>query len=124
MNQSRRAANENNASSAGPGRATDRPGLAYSDVCNQLTGRWTNLEPDSSLLAEALGVIVARCRAAELPALSAVVVHKTGDKMPGNGYFTAAHPGIEDPLKRQVAWARELGEVKKASYPPSLDALK
>jgi len=47
-----------------------------SDVCGRLTGRWANLEPDSPLLAEALGLIVHRCRDAEppLPALSAVVV--------------------------------------------------
>jgi hypothetical protein len=91
----------------------------YSDVCGRLTGRWANLEPDSPLLAEALGLIVHRCRDAEppLPALSAVVVHKGGDRMPCNGYFTAAHPGIDDPLKRQIAWARELADVHKATYP-------
>jgi len=94
-------------------------------VCGQLAGRWASLEPDSALLAEALGVIVSRCRGANpsLPALSAVVVHKTGDKMPGSGYFTAAHPGVADPILRQVTWARELVEVKKASYPPRLDDL-
>jgi hypothetical protein len=98
---------------------------SYSDVCGRLTGRWVNLEPDSPLLAEALGLIVDRCRQAEppLPALSAVVVHKGGDKMPGNGYFTAAHQGIEDPLERQIAWARELADVHKATYPPHLDDL-
>jgi hypothetical protein len=99
--------------------------ISYSDVCARLTGRWANLEPDSPLLAEALGIVVHRCRDAEppLPALSAVVVHKGGDKMPGNGYFAAAHPGIDDPLKRQVAWARELGEVHRTTYPPRLDDL-
>src|ERR1044071_2357445 len=40
---------------------------SYSDVCTRLTGRWANLEPDSPLLAEALGLIVHRCRNAEPP---------------------------------------------------------
>ena len=97
--------------------------VSYSDVCGQLTGRWAGLDPDSALLAEALGNIVERCRNKNLPALSAVVVHKSGDKMPGNGYFVAAHGNIGDPILRQVAWATELGQVRKATYPPHLDAL-
>ena len=97
--------------------------IAYIDVCNQLTGGWANLEPDSALLSAALGLIVDRCRGVGLPALSAVVVHKTGDKMPGNGYFTAAHGGIDDPLARQVAWAQELIQVHSATYPATLDDL-
>ena len=91
--------------------------VSYSDVCNRLTGQWVNLPPDSPLLAAALGLIVDRCHDVELPALSAVVVHKTGDKMPGNGYFIAAHPGIDDPLVRVVEWGKELALVHKAKYP-------
>lgn len=97
--------------------------IPYSDLCSRLTGRWANLSPDSEMLAEALGVIVNRCRAAGMPALSAVVIHKGKDKMPGNGYFAVAHPGIDDLLKRQIAWATELGVVQQTTYPPDLDGL-
>lgn len=104
-------------------RPHSRGTISYSEVCSQLTGKWAGLNPDSELLAAALGVIVSNCRGVGLPALSAIVVHKDGDKMPGNGYFSAAHPGLSDLPQRQIAWANELGAVHQANYPPALDDL-
>ena len=105
-------------------RARTRNGsIAYSEVCDHLGGRWAGLEPRSQMLAAALGEIVARCRSAGLPALSALVVHAGGDKRPGNGYFAAAHPGVDDPIMREVEWAREFQAAHAATYPASFDAL-
>jgi hypothetical protein len=91
--------------------------ISYSDLCAGLTGRWAGLDPRSTLLAQALGAIVRRCRVAKLPALSALVVHAGSDKRPGTGYYEAAHPGIDDPMAREVAWAKEFDAAHKATYP-------
>jgi len=97
--------------------------ISYSDLCAALSGRWAGLDPRSMLLAQALGTIVKRCRDADLPALSALVVHASSDKRPGNGYYEAAHPGINDPMAREVAWATEFAAAHKASYPARFDQL-
>jgi hypothetical protein len=97
--------------------------ICYQDVCARLHSRWPGLEPDSVMLAAALGLIVEACRVAGLPALSAVVVHKGGDRMPGNGYFEAAHPDVDDPLLRPAAWAREFDAVHTTTYPEDLQDL-
>ena len=72
------------------------------------------------MLAHALGHIVEKCRASDLPALSAVVVHKGSDARPGNGYYEAAHPDIDDPMEREVTWANEFEAVHRAKYPEAL----
>jgi hypothetical protein len=97
--------------------------ISYGDVCRGLPPEWNWVTPDSEILATALGIIVERCRAAGLPALSAVVVHAGGDHRPGNGYFVVAHPGDDDPLKREIAWANEFQAVHKAKYPQTLEEL-
>lgn len=106
-------------------RARQRNGdIAYSELCASLEGRWAGLEPRSEMLSHALGLIVERCREADLPALSALVV-RAGERRPGPGYYTAAHPDIDDPMKREIAWAKERGEAHRrcAEYPDTFDEL-
>jgi hypothetical protein len=98
--------------------------ISYSELCSRLPEEWRWVGPDSEILAAALGTIVERCRVTGKPALSAVVVHKTGDRMPGNGYFVAAHAGIDDPLLRRIEWAKEFQAVHGAKYPTTLDDLR
>ena len=98
--------------------------IAYSEVTRRLHGRWEDIDPHSIYLAAALGAISSRCLARGLPALSALVVHAGDDRRPGGGYFLEAHPGIEDPLEREIAWAKEFEAVHQATYPESFDDLE
>jgi hypothetical protein len=100
---------------------TRRGSVSYQAVCQRLESKWHDLYPRSQHLFDALGFIVKQCRAKGLPALSALVVHKDGDKMPGGGYFTAAHPGVDDPLERQIMWAKEFELAHGTTYPPRLE---
>jgi hypothetical protein len=102
---------------------TKRGKMSYTDVCERLEVGWHGLHPESQFLANALGLIVRRCRARGLPALSALVVHKNGDRMPGNGYFPAAHPEVNDPEMQRIEWAKEFELAHRADYPPRLDDL-
>ncbi len=60
--------------------------ISYTDLCERLSPRWDFVGPRSELLAEALGVIVTKCRGENLPALSAVVVRRDSGR-PGQGYL-------------------------------------
>lgn len=96
--------------------------ISYTALCDRLQAGWPGIYPQSELPWRALGAIVSRCRGANLPALSALVVHAS-DKRPGNGYFEAAHPGIDEPMAREVAWGGEFLAVHSAKYPASFDEL-
>ena len=97
--------------------------IYYSDLCDKLVGRWGRLSHRDPVLAEALGDIVGKCKAVGLPALSAVVVGiKTG--YPGNGYFDAAYPHLDDKNMRLVEWGKEFEKARRAArsgkYPARL----
>lgn len=94
--------------------------ISYSDLVGQLTGRWQGLHHRHPLLNSALGYLVARCRAAGLPAISSVVVNYA-KKHPGNAYFLVAHAEAgDDPVLRQVAWAKECTAAHATKYPATV----
>jgi len=96
--------------------------IYYGQVTERLAGRWAGLNPHDPRLAEALGHICSRCRAAGLPVLSALVVGRSTGK-PGGGYYHAAHPEVEEKLAKEVAWANEVPAVHKATYPSTFEEL-
>ncbi len=104
-------------------RARSHNPISYSALCRQLSGRWAGLSPRSHSLAASLGTIVEACRDADLPALSALVVHAGSDQRPGEGYFHAAHPNLTG-IHREVAWAAELKAMRNVKYPETLNALR
>ncbi|WP_242360064.1 hypothetical protein [Anaeromyxobacter sp. SG17] len=96
------------------------PEISYSDLVARLPKPYNALDPDSDLLATALGDVVRRCRARDLPALSAIVV-RAREKIPGPGYYPVAHPNEAGDVPRaMIAWARELDGVKTTTYPATL----
>lgn len=94
--------------------------ISYSNVCAQLTGRWQGLSCRDLRLNSALGYLVARCRAAGLPAISSVVInHALGH--PGNAYFIVAHPEAgDDEALRLTAWAKECTAAHATKYPAAI----
>lgn len=94
--------------------------ISYQALSEHLNPTWPDLEPRHPLLFHALGRIVEACRNEDLPALSCLVVHTSGDRMPGDGYFNAAHGGLDNPDERLVAWANECEAARRTRYPQSL----
>ena len=100
--------------------------LSYSDLLALLPDDFLYLDLGNpqhrNELSAALGEVVVRCRAADLPALPALVVLRDGDQLgyPGEGYYPTAHPGVDDPLRQQVAWGWEVEAVQRTNYPPTL----
>jgi len=79
-----------------------------------------NLQPRDRRLDEALGEIVTECRARDLPALPAIVVHSE-DRIPGPGYYPMAHPQVADDRARaMIAWGNEILQVRRTTYPQAL----
>ena len=72
-------------------------------------------------LDEALGDLVAACRARDLPAISALVIRKI-ERNPGPGYYPTAHPAesAQDQMLAEVAWAHERERSRQTSYPLQL----
>lgn len=96
--------------------------IRYGQVCERLRGRWAGLNPHGTILFGALGVMSSRCKEVGLPALSALVV-TAKDGMPGTGYYSIAHPELDDAMERVAAWGREFDAVHKAKYPPTFEDL-
>jgi len=97
-----------------------RPELAYSQLVEMLPAPFNNLDPDSDMLAGALGELVTACRARNLAAISAMVV-RFRERVPGPGYYPMAHPDVaDDDAERMVAWGIELQKVRSTTYPPTL----
>ena len=98
-----------------------RPELAYSELVERLPAPFNKVEPDSATLANALGELVRACRAKGLPAISAMVVRHR-DRVPGPGYYPAAHPDeAKDMAKAMIAWAVEVEKVRSTTYPAEIE---
>lgn len=108
-----------------PSRGDSR--VSYSDLLSRLPEQLAHLDLEDPAhrndLSEALGEIVLACRAAGLPALSALVVRLDGGELgyPGPGYYGLAHPEAAGELEQLAAWGRELEAAKGATYPERLD---
>jgi len=102
-----------------PGRHADIPYRQLVEQLPPLARPYQDLHWRDPRLDEALGEIVTACRAAQLPALSAIVVNaETG--RPGRQYYPLAHPGVRDEVEQEVLWAREREQVLVTGYPPAL----
>jgi hypothetical protein len=97
-----------------------RPELSYTDLVSQLPPPYDHLDPDSEVLAAALGELVRACRGQQLPAISAMVVRHR-ERVPGPGYYPVAHPDeAGDSAKAMIAWGTELEKVRVTTYPVAL----
>jgi hypothetical protein len=97
-----------------------RPEFSYTELVERLPAPYNTLDPDSELLAKALGELVTGCRAKGLPAISAMVV-RFRERIPGPGYYPMAHPDeADDPAKAMIAWGIELEKVRSTTYPATL----
>ncbi len=90
--------------------AAGRRGLiAYSELAAAI--RTIDLEPQSTHLAHMLGEISSAEDAAGRGMLTVVVVHKSGDGMPGAGFFELARSLGRDTRDKVAFWAGELKKV-------------
>ena len=90
--------------------AARRRGLiAYGELAAAI--RRLDLEPQSTHLAHMLGEISSAEDAAGRGMLSVVVVHKSGDGMPGAGFFALARSLGRDTRDAVAFWAGELERV-------------
>jgi hypothetical protein len=80
----------------------------------------SDLAPRDPRLDDALGALTHACRQFDLPAISALVVHKD-DHIPGPGYYPVAHPDIADnTAEAMVAWGHEIEQARATTYPNCL----
>jgi hypothetical protein len=86
--------------------------IAYSDLVQRM--RTISLQPESPALAAMLGEIAVEEDEAGRGMLPVVVVHKDGDKMPGQGFFELAKRLGRDTTDRLTCWATEMDTVQKA----------
>lgn len=102
--------------------------LSYTDLVSRLPAEFQYLDlgnpPHRDELSAALGEIVLACREHKppLPPLPAIVVKVVNERLeyPGQGYYSVAHPGIEDEEERLVLWGRDLQAVQQTRYPEQL----
>lgn len=94
-------------------RAKQRGMIAYSELLDKVTSLQLDLEqPDHrSIMAEMLGEISLAEDKAGRGMLSALVVYKTGDMEPGQGFFDYAEVLGRDISDRLTFWVREIHKV-------------
>jgi hypothetical protein len=94
-------------------RAKQRGMIAYSELLNKVTALQLELEhPDHrSIMAEMLGEISLAEDKAGRGMLSALVVHKTGDMEPGQGFFYYAEVLGRDISDKVTCWVQEIHKV-------------
>jgi hypothetical protein len=98
--------------------------ITYSELVNDLgplPPPNEGLHYRDARLDEALGELVAACRARWLPAISALVIREV-ERNPGAGYYPTAHPAewAQDRMLAEVAWANEREQARQTSYPAQL----
>jgi hypothetical protein len=92
--------------------AAEGDALAYSEVVPQVKAM--HLERDSPLLARLLDEISRQTDAEGKGMLSAVVIHKGDDYLPGKGFFKLGKELGRDISVREVFYAMELKRVHAA----------
>lgn len=85
--------------------------IAYSDLVGKITSIY--LEAHDPRLFHLLGEVSTEEDAAGRGMLTVVVVHKTGDYMPGPGYFELAQELGRDTDDLDACWITELKRVHK-----------
>lgn len=90
-------------------RAKVREMIPYSELTKQITT--IHIEPESYALAAMLGEISGEEDAVGRGMLSVIVVHKSGDKKPGSGFFEFAKELGRDTSDRDKCWVDELNKV-------------
>jgi hypothetical protein len=70
-------------------------------------------------LDQALADTVHACRAAGLPALSAIVVNAE-TRRPGKRHYAEAHSRVTGEIEKEVEWAKEFERAKGTTYPAEL----
>lgn len=95
--------------------------ITYGELSRLLPPPWTDVSPHT-MLGGPLGLICERCRAVDLPVLSAIVVRDDAFAMPGPGYYPAAHGVVASDPRSGALWVAELPLVWAArkKYPPEL----
>lgn len=91
------------------GVAQRRSLISYSDLVAKV--RTVSLGPDSHALHEMLGEISVEEDTGQRGMLSVLVVHKTGDKQPGRGFFQLAERLNRDTSDLFACWINELNAV-------------
>lgn len=89
--------------------ASNRRAVAYSEVVSQVEAM--HLEPDSKLFAEMLDEISRHSDEEGLGMLSAVVIHKGDDYLPGSGFFKLGRELGRDPSDKVAFHTAELHRV-------------
>ena len=94
-------------------RAKQHGMIAYSELLNKVSSLRLELEqPDHrSVMAEMLGEISLAEDKVGRGMLSALVVHKTGDMVPGQGFFHYAEVLGRDISDKVACWVREIHKV-------------
>lgn len=93
--------------------ARERTAITYSDLCDETARAGAlHLEPHSTALAGLLGQVNLLEHEAGRPLISALVVHRSGDLQPGEGFWSFARDLGIDPGAGEHArldfWAREI----------------
>ena len=96
--------------------AARREMICYSDLVNKI--ETCRLEPQSPQLAHMLGEVSTEEAQAGRGMLTVVVVHKSGDQMPGPGFFELARSLGYDTADRDAFWIGELARVHRVWSPP------
>jgi hypothetical protein len=93
--------------------ARDRTTITYSDLCDELArAGGLSLDPHSTAVAGLLGQVNLLEHERTKPLISALVVHKSGDMQPGEGFWSFARelgidPGPGDQARLDF-WVREI----------------
>ena len=86
--------------------------MFYSELVQRITS--CHLEPHDSRLAHMLGEISTEEDEVGRGLLTVVVVHKTGDQRPGQGFFELAQQRGRDISDKERCWVEELKKVHEA----------
>ena len=85
--------------------------ITYSELTEQIT--YVDLRPHDKRVGYLLEEISRAEHAEGRGMLSVLVVHKSGDKIPGKGFFELARDLGEDVSDEVAFWVKEYGKVSK-----------
>ena len=90
-------------------RAREERQITYSDLVGEMHA--ITLDPHDPALGSMLGQISRQEHVAGRGMLSVLVVHKTGDRMPGPGFFKLALDLDEQVVDEVAFWVKQLRKV-------------